>query len=214
MVGPDDRSSRPGVGHDHRRGGAAGWERAGDSQIQLIVGRRVHGGVEPHEGCAHRPPEHHHGRRPDEIAPQQRLVYVTGHRERRYGRQLSAVLVDTDTLAPNHRARTILVELANANLDRVAPQSIVSVQKHQVVAARVSETCVPRGRQSSVRLPDAPNARKPPDNGGRVVRRPVVHDDNFVCRPCLGQNALERFVEEMPLIENGNRREAHQVAKG
>jgi hypothetical protein len=83
-------------------------------------------------------------------------------------------------------------------------QAIVGIHKDDKVSATALQPAVSCRCRTRVLLPDVLDAGVGRRHGGRLVRRAVVYDDDFVNRMPLGKDTVERLAEKPALVVTRN----------
>jgi hypothetical protein len=113
-----------------------------------------------------------------------------------------ALLVDEEAVAVHHRAVAMPLEMVDGGADRPRQVRIVRVQPREDLAASESEPLVDTvGLPPVLRGGPAQAPFVAPENLERLVRGTSVHNEVFDPRVVLRENALDRLLDELPLVE-------------
>lgn len=94
-------------------------------------------------------------------------------------------------------------EIVQMAAQGVGGQQIVGVKKNQKISLCRAYAGVTRFGEPLVFLMNITNGRTQPlGHDGGVVRRTIVHDNNFHCQLAafLTKNAVNRFRQKMPIV--------------
>src|SRR5918995_936994 len=83
---------------------------------------------------------------------------------------------------------------SHARLHGIGKETIIRVQKGDVIGSGSRQSGVSGGREPAIVLPDQAHTWMTLDNRCRIVGGSVVDDNNFIHRPALMKTALNGFL--------------------
>src|SRR5207248_6698624 len=102
-------------------------------------------------------------------------------------------------LSDNETGMRMFRETKQVRLNCIRRKAVIGVEKKDVFTLAGAKTAVTRPRQAPILLPHEYDARITARHFNDVVRRTIIHYDNFHCAVLLCQRTFDRFRQTVRL---------------